>query len=217
MLLLLPIQPVACIAWASRGGVVACVVACARLRAPSQAPHAACASNPNQPGPPLTSAPPAPRPAEGVDVVEALQSRDEASLEVHGAACGSPMRQKWLHTIHVSGGAETGGAPLSQASAAMPAAAALPLPTCRAPAHAATHAAAVPVPMTTPGLPAFPHSAQTLHLMPQQKQQLLLQREAHLALMRRIYQQRQQLNMQASVDAAAGRRVVRGPWSGSPS
>lgn len=36
-----------------------------------------------------------------------------------------------------------------------------------------------------------------LHLTPEQKQQVLLQRTAHLSLMRRIYQQRQQLNMQA--------------------
>lgn len=37
-----------------------------------------------------------------------------------------------------------------------------------------------------------------LHLTAEQRQQLLLQRTAHLALMRRIYRQRQQLNMQVS-------------------
>ncbi|EFN54510.1 hypothetical protein CHLNCDRAFT_135224 [Chlorella variabilis] len=41
------------------------------------------------------------------------------------------------------------------------------------------------------------HVIQVLQLTPEQKQQLMLQRSAHLALMRRIYQQRQQLNMQA--------------------
>jgi hypothetical protein len=41
------------------------------------------------------------------------------------------------------------------------------------------------------------HVIQELCLTQQQRQQLLLQRTAHLALMRRIYQQRQQLNMQA--------------------
>ncbi|KAL4421497.1 hypothetical protein ABPG75_010788 [Micractinium tetrahymenae] len=41
------------------------------------------------------------------------------------------------------------------------------------------------------------HVIQVLHLTAEQRQQLLLQRTAHLTLMRRIYQQRQQLNMQA--------------------
>lgn len=41
-----------------------------------------------------------------------------------------------------------------------------------------------------------------LHLTSEQRQQLLLQRSAHLALMRRIYQQRQQLNMQVGRLAA---------------
>lgn len=41
------------------------------------------------------------------------------------------------------------------------------------------------------------HVIQVLHLTAEQRQQLLLQRTAHLALMRRIYRQRQQLNMQA--------------------
>lgn len=45
--------------------------------------------------------------------------------------------------------------------------------------------------------PPLLQSLQVLQLTPEQKQQLMLQRSAHLALMRRIYQQRQQLNMQA--------------------
>ncbi len=53
-------------------------------------------------------------------------------------------------------------------------------------------------PRFMPARPARPPAPpQTLHLTPQQKQQLLLQRQAHLTLMRRICQQRQQLNMQA--------------------
>ena len=61
---------------------------------------------------------------------------------------------------------------------------------CRVQPISASHPLA---PCPTPPLPS---PLQTLHLTPQQKQQLLLQRQAHLTLMRRIYQQRQQLNMQ---------------------
>lgn len=39
--------------------------------------------------------------AEGVDVIQILQQRDEAEMARHGTAHGSAMRQKWLHTIHV--------------------------------------------------------------------------------------------------------------------
>lgn len=59
-----------------------------------------------------------------------------------------------------------------------------------------------------------PAPAQTLHLTPQQKQQLLLQRQAHLTLMRRIYQQRQQLNMQAS-DGLPCMAWLAAAWEGS--
>lgn len=41
------------------------------------------------------------------------------------------------------------------------------------------------------------HVLHALRLAPEQQAQLLLQRAAHLGLMRRIYQQRQQLNVQA--------------------
>lgn len=42
--------------------------------------------------------------AEGVDVINMLQQRDEAEIAQHGAARGSATRQKWLHTIHVRPG-----------------------------------------------------------------------------------------------------------------
>ena len=48
------------------------------------------------------------------------------------------------------------------------------------------------------------HVIRALQLMPTQQQQLLLLRSAHLTLMRRIYGQRQQLNMQAMSLMLAG-------------
>lgn len=142
-------------------------------------------------------------------MIDLLQQRDEAEMARHGTLRGSPMRQKWLHTIHVS------ALPLQamlvgqwQGSCIRAGRAGLLRLSCL---HVQrldplllhisqqTHGQlGLHQPPVSPlSCPAARPPPQTLHLTPQQKQQLLLQREAHLALMRRIYQQRQQLNMQA--------------------